>query len=78
MALLKVNNLSKSYEKEILHHLNFEVEKGEIIGIIGQSGCGKSTLARILCQIENQLRVIFFLKIKKYNKRNTNDFSKSN
>lgn len=52
MALLKVNNLSKSYEKEILHHLNFEVEKGEIIGIIGQSGCGKSTLARILCQIE--------------------------
>lgn len=52
MALLKVNNLSKNYEKEILHHLNFEVEKGEVIGIIGQSGCGKSTLARILCHIE--------------------------
>lgn len=52
MALLKVNNLSKNYEKEILHDLNFEVEKGEIIGIIGQSGCGKSTLARILCHIE--------------------------
>lgn len=54
MALLKVNNLSKNYDREILHHLNFEVEKGEIIGIIGESGCGKSTLAKVLCGIEKQ------------------------
>lgn len=54
MALLEVKNVFKSYEREILHDLNFCVQKGEVIGIIGESGCGKSTLAKLLCGIEKQ------------------------
>ena len=48
MALLEVKNVFKSYEREILHDLNFCVQKGEVIGIIGESGCGKSTLVNLI------------------------------
>lgn len=33
--------------------VSLELEKGEILGIIGESGCGKSTLGRILARLEN-------------------------
>ena len=31
-----------------LHDINLTVEKGKVVGIIGESGCGKSTLARVI------------------------------
>ncbi len=33
-------------------HLNFELYKGEILGIVGESGSGKSTIAKLLMHIE--------------------------
>jgi len=33
--------------------VSFTVNRGEILGIIGESGCGKSTFGRILCRLEN-------------------------
>ncbi len=46
---LQVENLSFSYgEQMILEDLNLEIEKGEIIGIMGESGSGKSSLAKLL------------------------------
>jgi len=44
-----VENLSFFYgDKEVLHEINFKVETGESIGIIGVSGGGKSTLLKLL------------------------------
>lgn len=43
------DNVSFSFdEKEVLHKLNFSIEKGQTIGIIGSTGSGKSTLAALL------------------------------
>ncbi|RXG18001.1 ABC-type Fe3+/spermidine/putrescine transport system ATPase subunit [Leeuwenhoekiella aestuarii] len=47
--MLKVNIDSFSYtEKTVLKNLNFSVEKGKHISILGESGCGKSTLLKII------------------------------
>ncbi|MDP3066687.1 MAG: ABC transporter ATP-binding protein [Methanobacteriaceae archaeon] len=57
--MITVKNLSKTYEIEdggkipALKDVNFQVEKGEIVGIIGTSGSGKSTLLRILRGVES-------------------------
>jgi ABC-type multidrug transport system ATPase subunit len=49
MKSLIVNNISKAYKgKSALKDISFEVEKGEIFGIIGPDGSGKTTLFRIM------------------------------
>ena len=46
---VQCEEISKSYGKvEALKSISFEVEKGEIFGIIGPDGAGKTTLFRIL------------------------------
>lgn len=49
--MLKVTGLNKSYRKDerVLHEVNFYVNKGDFLGIIGGSGCGKTTLALCIC-----------------------------
>lgn len=45
--MLSVRNVSKYFgSKKVLDDLNFDVNQGEIYGIIGQNGAGKSTLFR--------------------------------
>lgn len=53
MALIKIEHLSKSYtngeiETPVLEDVNFEIQKGEFVSIMGPSGSGKSTLLNIL------------------------------
>ncbi len=44
-TILKAQNLNKSFkDTQVLNNINFEVEEGEFIAIMGQSGSGKSTL----------------------------------
>ena len=49
MIAISANSLNKSYGNvEALKNLSFDVERGEIYGIIGPDGAGKTTLFRIL------------------------------
>lgn len=48
---LVINNLSLSFEQEVIKNLSLEIFEGEIVSIIGPSGCGKSTLFNIISGI---------------------------
>ena len=50
--MLSCLNLSKKYGKILFNELNINLEKGEILAIIGTSGCGKTTLLRCICGLE--------------------------
>ena len=49
---LKIENASKGFDEILFEELDFEVQKGEIVALLGNSGCGKSTLLRIICGLE--------------------------
>ena len=43
-AAIKINNLSKKYKNTLaVKNINFKINKGAIIGLLGPNGCGKST-----------------------------------
>ena len=51
--IIKVNNLEKKFGQNlVLKNINMEVQKGEVVTIIGSSGSGKSTLLRCLNLLE--------------------------
>ena len=53
MKVLEVKNLSKTIDGTVIFKdANFEMEKGEVICIIGSSGSGKTTLLRCLNLLE--------------------------
>ncbi len=53
MAFLEVNGIVKSFGKtEVLKGIDFTMEKGEVLAMIGSSGSGKTTLLRCLNFLE--------------------------
>ena len=53
MSLLEVKNIRKSFGKlEVLKGISFNLEKGEVLSIIGSSGSGKTTLLRCINFLE--------------------------
>lgn len=71
MAAIKVNNLCKCYGKvTALDHISFEVERGELFGLIGPDGAGKTTLFRLLATLltpdEGSATVAGFDIVKEY------------
>ncbi|CAM5694240.1 dipeptide ABC transporter ATP-binding protein [Streptomyces olivaceoviridis] len=64
-VLLKVEGLTKHFpiKKGILQRqvgavkavdgLDFEVRKGETLGVVGESGCGKSTMGRVITRLQD-------------------------
>ncbi|OEF99486.1 hypothetical protein BHF71_08975 [Vulcanibacillus modesticaldus] len=47
-----IKNLSKDYKKKnVLKELNFDIQEGEILSILGKNGAGKTTLIKILANL---------------------------
>ena len=56
--IIECRSLSFSYidgnnQTSVLNNLNFEVELGDSIAILGQSGCGKSTLLNLIAGLDS-------------------------
>jgi polar amino acid transport system ATP-binding protein len=53
VAIIQVSNLKKSYgELEVLKEISFNVNKNDVVAVIGPSGSGKSTMLRSLIHLE--------------------------
>lgn len=75
MNLIKVQNLKKDYVNEdvvtsVLHGLNFQIDSGEFVAIMGPSGSGKSTLMHILSFLDRPTGGLY-----EFEGQNTKDFS---
>ena len=55
MSLLEIRNLKKSFgDNVVLKDISLNVDKGEVLSIIGPSGSGKSTLLRCITGLEEE------------------------
>jgi len=74
MSIIEIKALEKTYRDEVetvaLRGLNFSIEKGEFISIMGPSGSGKSTLLHILGFLDRPTGGKYFFEDK-----NMNDYS---
>ncbi len=53
MAYLRIENFTKSFDNvEVLKGIDLDIEKGEVVSIIGSSGSGKTTLLRCINFLE--------------------------
>ena len=56
MALLTVKDLTIGYESRVvLKNLNFSVQEGDYLCIVGENGCGKTTLMKTLVHLNDPL-----------------------
>src|SRR5690554_5370982 len=71
--IINIKNIKKQFgDNVVLKDVNFSVEKGEIISIIGSSGSGKSTLLRCINLLEEPDLGEIFYKGTNILDRNTN------
>ena len=76
MPLIHVKNLKKDYFNDgiatpVLHGVNFDMEQGEFVAIMGPSGSGKSTLMHILSFLDRPTSGTY-----EFEGQDTRDFSK--
>ena len=79
--VLKACNLSIGYKTKkneiaIASNINFELQQGQLIGLIGANGIGKSTLLRTLIKVQPQLSGHIFLNNKDLKDTHTSDLAK--
>lgn len=59
MSIVKIKGLTFSFsrkEEPVINDFSFSMQKGEIVGILGQSGSGKSTLLRLISGLEMPMK----------------------
>ncbi len=76
MSIIKAKELYKSYgELPVLKGINLEIEKGEIVSIVGASGAGKTTLLHILGTLDKMDKGSIQISNKEVNKLNDKKLS---
>ena len=64
-VVLEAKHINKYFRKPVTFHVlkdvNFKIEKGEFVSIMGKSGCGKSTLLYILSTMDTDYEGELFL-----------------
>ncbi|MEZ9366137.1 MULTISPECIES: amino acid ABC transporter ATP-binding protein [Vibrio] len=61
-TIIKVENLSKQFDGiEVLRDINLNINKGDVVSILGSSGSGKSTLLRCMNWLEQPERGTIFM-----------------
>lgn len=65
MKVLEAINIYKQFHDpvtiDVLQDINFSINKGEFVSIIGKSGCGKSTLLYILSTMDTEFKGDLFI-----------------
>ena len=76
-VVLKIRNISKKFGlTSALKNVSFNLEKGEIIGLIGENGSGKSTLSSIISGVHTATEGSLELEGKTYKPTNIIDAQK--
>ncbi len=80
MSLVKVKNLDKVYENgkisfQALYDINLQIEKGEMVTLIGPSGSGKSTLMNIIGCLDKPTRGKYYFNGKSVDEMNQNQLA---
>lgn len=55
MSKLEIKNLSMGYKHKVLDDLNLELEKGQIVGLVGPNGAGKVNTFKNPCRTRDDL-----------------------
>lgn len=71
--MIKVENLHKSFgDNDVLNGINLNINKGEVVVVIGPSGSGKSTFLRCLTRLEEPTEGKIYLDNDEITKKNAN------
>ncbi len=79
---LKTNDLSIGYQTKrsktvICEAINFELEQGQLIGLVGANGIGKSTLLRTITKVQSPLHGQVFINAIEQSKISLSELSKA-
>lgn len=79
-TILETRNINKYFKKpvlfHVLHDINFKVNPGEFVSIMGKSGCGKSTLLYILSTMDTDYEGELFINDKLITGENADELSR--